>query len=265
MNLFSENKVKNALNSNEFVIGPSITAANADVALTLANCGFDFLWIEMEHSPVTLESARSMIMATKNLVVPFIRVPINELWLAKRALDIGCYGVIFPFVSTKIQAEQAVNACKYLPDGLRGYGPAMAASLWGKDQIEGYREWANSNIMVIVIIETNDAIKNIEDIASVKGIDVLFIGTNDLSLCVCGKIHNQSLEEFNALESAKAKVLASGRKNNIIVGCPVTEASQIRDLRNEGYRFFQVPNDLTLLEKGASDFIRDCRKTPVSV
>lgn len=258
MNPFSENKVKNALNSNEFVIGPSITAANADVALSLARCGFDFLWIEMEHSSITLESARSMIMATRELVVPFIRVPINELWLAKRALDIGCYGVIFPFVSTKSQAEQAVNSCKYPPCGLRGYGPAMAASLWGKDKIEGYIEWANSNIMVIVIVETEEAIENIEDIASVKGIDVLFIGTNDLSLRICGQIHNLSLEN-DAVKDAKAKVLASGRKNNIIVGCPVTKTDQIKNLRDQGYRFFQAPNDLTLLEKGANDFISRAR------
>jgi 2-keto-3-deoxy-L-rhamnonate aldolase RhmA len=100
------------------VIGATVTAANPDVAATLAGAGFDFLWIEMEHSPLTLETARSMILATRGLMaMPFIRVPVNEPWMAKRALDIGGLGVIFPFTSTRELAEQAVKACKYPPPG----------------------------------------------------------------------------------------------------------------------------------------------------
>src|SRR5262245_36794013 len=86
----AENPVKKALKEGKVVIGSTFTAANVDVAITLAGAGFDFLWIEMEHSPLTLESVRSMILATRGLkAMPFTRVPVNELWTAKRVLDIG--------------------------------------------------------------------------------------------------------------------------------------------------------------------------------
>src|SRR5262245_16223805 len=90
----TENPVKKALKEGKVVIGATVTAANADVAATLAGAGFDFLWIEMEHSPLTLETVRSMILATRGLkAMPFTRVPVNEPWMAKRALDIGSLGV----------------------------------------------------------------------------------------------------------------------------------------------------------------------------
>src|SRR5215470_14613266 len=128
----TENPVKKALKEGKVVIGATVTAANPDVAATLAGAGFDFLWIEMEHSPLTLETARSMILATRGLkAMPFTRVPVNEPWLAKRVLDIGSLGVVFPFTSTRALAEQAVKACKYPPLGVRGSGPAMAAARWG--------------------------------------------------------------------------------------------------------------------------------------
>src|SRR5712692_1325615 len=94
------NPVKKMLREGKVAVGVTITAGNVDVAATMANAGFDFLWIEMEHSPLTLESVRSMILATRGLkAVPITRVPINEPWLAKRVLDIGSLGVIFPFTS----------------------------------------------------------------------------------------------------------------------------------------------------------------------
>src|SRR5262245_2160852 len=93
----SENAVKKALKEGKVVIGSTVTAANVDVAFTLAGAGFDFLWIEMEHSPLTLESVRSMILATRgSKALPFVRVPVNEPWEAKRVLDMGGIGVIFP-------------------------------------------------------------------------------------------------------------------------------------------------------------------------
>src|SRR4029453_5564229 len=130
--VITENPVKKALKAGKVVVGATVTAANPDVAATLAGAGFDFLWIEMEHSPLTLESVRSMILDTRGLrAIPFTRVPVNELWTAKRALDIGSLGVIFPFTSTRELAEQAVKACKYPPQGLRGSGPAVASARWG--------------------------------------------------------------------------------------------------------------------------------------
>ena len=97
-----QNPVKLALKEGQPVIGATITATSPDVAATLASSGFDFLWIEMEHSPLTLETVRSMILATRGMkAMPFTRVPVNEPWLAKRVLDAGSLGVVFPFTSTR--------------------------------------------------------------------------------------------------------------------------------------------------------------------
>src|SRR5262245_66656061 len=130
--VITENPVKKALKEGKVVIGATVTVANPDVAATLSGAGFDFHWIEMEHSPLTLESVRSMILATRGLkAMPFTRVPVNELWTAKRVLDIGSLGVIFPFTSTRALAEQAVKSCKYPPLGIRGFGASLASSRWG--------------------------------------------------------------------------------------------------------------------------------------
>jgi 2-keto-3-deoxy-L-rhamnonate aldolase RhmA len=243
--------VKKALKEGKVVIGATVTAANPDVAATLAGAGFDFLWIEMEHSPLTLETARSMILATRGLMaMPFIRVPVNEPWMAKRALDIGSLGVIFPFTSTRELAEQAVKSCKYPPQGIRGYGPAMASSRWGMSGSD-YAKFANENVLVVAIIEQKQAIDNIEQIASVPGVDVLFIGVNDLSysLGVGGKTNDPIVED------AVSKVLAAGKKHNIPVGYPAGNPAEINKRIAQGFRFFQASSDLGMMGAAARDLL----------
>ncbi len=249
--VITENPVKKALKEGKVVIGATVTAASPDVAATLAGVGFDFLWIEMEHSPLTLESVRSMILATRGLkAMPFTRVPVNEPWLAKRVLDAGSLGVIFPFTSTRALAEQAVKACKYPPQGVRGYGPAMASSRWGMSGGD-YAKFANENVLVVVIIEQKLAIDNIEEIASVPGIDVLFIGVNDLSfsLGVGGRTNEPIVEE------AVNKVLAAGKKYNIPVGYPAGNPVEINKRIAQGFRFFQASSDLGMMAAGARDVL----------
>jgi 2-keto-3-deoxy-L-rhamnonate aldolase RhmA len=252
----TENPVKRALKEGKAVFGATVTIANADVAASLAGAGFDFLWIEMEHSPVTLESVRSMILATRGLkAVPFARVPVNEPWQAKRVLDMGSLGVVFPFTSTKELAEQAVKSCKYPPVGVRGFGPGMAATRWGMGGMD-YVKFANENVLVIVMIEQKEAVDNIEEIASVPGIDVLMIGVNDLSFSmgVGGKTTDPSVEE------AVAKILAAGQRHKIPVGYPTGSPAEINRRIAQGFRFFQASSDLGLMSSGARDMFSKIQK-----
>lgn len=251
LTVLDHNPVKRALREGKTVIGTTITAANVDVAATLAAAGFDFLWIEMEHSPLTLESVRSIILATRGLkAVPITRVPVNEIWQAKRVLDIGSLGVIFPFTSTRALAEQAVKSCKYPPLGLRGFGPGMAASRWGLGG-QDYVKFANENVLVVTIIEQKLAIDNIDEIASVPGIDVLFIGANDLSfsLGVGGKLNDPLVED------AVTKVLAAGKKYGIPVGYPTGSPTEINKRIAQGFRWFQASSDLGLMASGARELL----------
>ncbi len=242
------NPVKKTLKDGGVVIGGTLQAANPDTAAIMANAGFDFLWLEGEHSPLTLETMRNIILLTQGRrAVPFTRVPVNELWTAKRMLDIGSLGVIFPFTDSAELARQAVAACKYPPEGRRGVGPGMASSRWPAPG--GYPKWANENVMVITIVERPVAIEHIEEIAAVPGIDVIFIGLNDLSYGygVPGQLGAP------VMKAAVERVMAAAKKHDIAVGGPGGPAD-IKRMIAEGFRFIQGPSELSLLQTAARDF-----------
>jgi len=224
---------------------------NVDTALALANAGFDFLWIEMEHAPISLESLREILLATRGAkAVPVTRVPANEVWLAKRVLDAGSLGVVFPFTSTRELAERAVAACRYPPLGVRGFGPALALSRYGMGAAD-YVRFANENVVVVVIIEQKEAVENIEAIASVPGVGVLFVGVNDLSysLGVAGRTRDPLVEQ------ALAKVLDAGRRHGIPVGYPTGDPTEINRRIAQGFRFFQASSDVGLMAGAARDML----------
>ncbi len=253
-----ENPVRKQLKEGKPVIGATITVASPDVAAQAANLGFDFLWIEMEHSPVTLETVRNMILATRGLkAVPFTRVPVNDLWTAKRVLDAGSLGVVFPFTSTPELARQAVDACKYPPVGKRGAGPGLASFRWSGP--ESYYDFADRNVMVIIIIEEKRAIEKIDEIAATPGIDVMFIGTNDLSFSYG---HRGNATHPEVLEAIR-KVAAAGRKHNVPVGRPAASPELIEQYRKEGFTFFQGPGDLALMSAGARPLLQALGKSGI--
>ncbi len=251
-----ENPVRKQLQEGKPVIGATVTVPSPEVAAQLANMGFDFLWIETEHSPITLETLRNMILATRGLkAVPITRVPVNELWTAKRVLDEGSLGVIFPFTSTPELARQAVAACKYPPEGARGFGPGLAGFRWPAP--EGYVKFANRNVMVVTIIEQAKAVDQIEEIASVPGIDVLFIGVNDLSysLGLSGRQNEPKLQE------AITKIVAAGKKHNLPLGRPAGSAEQVQQYVKEGFLFFQASSELGLMAAGANTLLKPLGKS----
>ena len=246
-----ESALRRALLEGRPVVGATVTVPNVDSALTLANAGFDVLWIEMEHSPITLESLRAILLATRGArAVPITRVPANEVWLAKRVLDEGSLGVVFPFTSTRELAERAVSSCRYPPLGVRGFGPALALSRYGMAAPE-YVRFANENVVVVAIIEQKEAVENIEAIASVPGIGVLFVGVNDLSysLGVGGRTSDPLVEQ------ALSKVLEAGRRHGVPVGYPTGNPTEINRRIGQGFRFFQASSDIGLLAGAARDLL----------
>ena len=245
-----ENPVKKQLRDGKPVIAGTVTVPSAEIAAQMANLGYDLLWIEMEHSPITLETLRNMVLATRGLkALPFARVPVNELWTAKRVLDAGALGVIFPFTSTPELARQAVAACKYPPEGLRGAGPGLATFRWPAP--EGYYKFANENVTVI-IIEQARAVDQVEEIAKMPGIDVMFIGTNDLSfsLGVGGEQGHPKLQE------AIQKVVTAAKRNNIPLGRPAGSPEQIQQYIKQGFTFFQGGSELGLMAAGARPLLQ---------
>ena len=252
-----ENPVKKLLREGSPVIGGTITVPSVETAAQMANMGFDFLWIEMEHSPITLETARNMILATRGLkAVPVIRVPVNELWTAKRALDAGAMGVIFPFTSNADLARKAVAACKYAPAGRRGSGPGLATFRWPAPG-EGYHKFADRNVLVILMIEDKDAVENIEEIAAVPGIDVMYIGTSDLSF----SLGYGGQPDHPAVQEAIGKIVAAAQRNRVPLGRPGGSPDEIKGYLEQGFTVFQSPADVNLMRSGAQRYLEPLGKT----
>jgi 4-hydroxy-2-oxoheptanedioate aldolase len=250
--------LKKALKDGRVVVGATISVPNVDTALAAAGAGFDFLWIEMEHGPISLESLREILLATRGApAVPITRVAVNEPWLAKQVLDMGSLGVIFPFTSTPELARQAVASCKYPPNGIRGFGPGLASARYGLSGAD-YVKFADENVLVVVIVEQKEAVDNIETIAAVPGIDVLFIGANDLSysLGVRGRTGDPIVEQ------ACEKVLAAARKHGIPVGYPAGSPEAIGRRIAQGFRFFQAGSETSLLRSGAQALLSKIDREP---
>jgi 2-keto-3-deoxy-L-rhamnonate aldolase RhmA len=245
-----QNPLKKMLVAGEYVIGTTVTVASAETAAQQAALGFDFLWIEMEHSPITLETLRNIVLATRGLkAVPVTRVPVNELWTAKRVLDAGSLGVIFPFCSTPELAQQAAAACKYPPHGRRGFGASLATFRW--PAAEGYANFADNNVIVVVIIEEQRALDQVEAIAATPGVDVMFVGTSDLSFSMGlrGQTGHPRVQE------GLKRVAAAGKANGKYVGLPVKDAEQIKKYIDWGFRWFQTSSELGLMARGAQQLL----------
>jgi len=245
-----ENPVKKLLREGQPALGITLTVGSAEIAAQAASLGFDFLWVEMEHSPVTLESLREMVLATRGLkAVPFARVPVNEIWTAKRVLDAGVLGVMFPFTSTPELARQAVAACKYPPHGRRGSGAGLARFRWPAP--ESYYDFADRNIMVIIIVEEARALEDIDAIAATPGVDVIFVGTSDLSFSLgCrGQLDHPEVQD------ALKKIVAAGRANHKILGAPAGDPALIRKYMDQGFLFFQTTTELNLMARGARQLL----------
>ena len=242
--------VKEKLRAREVVTACTITTNSVDIAAHAATLGFDFLWIEMEHSPITLETLRNMVLATRGLqALPFARVPVNEIWTAKRVLDAGVFGVIFPFTSTPELARQAVAACRYPPHGRRGSGATLARFRWPDAQ--RYSDSADENITVIGIIEEVSAVDRIDEIAETPGLDVLFIGTSDLSF----SLGLRGEQQHPHLDQAIAAVVAAAKRHGKFLGRPANSPQQIAKFREQGFQLFQAPTEIGFMAAGARQYL----------
>ena len=245
------NPVRARLEAGQPVFGLGITTASAEVAARAATLGFHLLWVEMEHSPITLETLRLMVLATRGLPASvFARVPVVELWTAKRVLDQGVGGVIFPFIGTPEQAVRAAAACKYPPLGKRGSGAAAAARTW--PSAGNYYDSADANVMTVCVVEDVSGLDNIDAIAATPGIDVIFIGTSDLSfaLGLRGRLNEP------ALDAAIARIVKSARSRGKFLGLPVWSVEEIRHYMDEGFLFFWCGTEIGLMENGARQLLK---------
>jgi 2-keto-3-deoxy-L-rhamnonate aldolase RhmA len=171
------NTVKQKLMEGESVVGGTVSSPDPNIYCAMANAGFDFLWIEMQHSPLGYQDVARMIWACRGApALPFIRVPDATEGDIQKAMDIGALGIIVPMVTSAEKMERAVRFAKYPPLGVRSQGGGQYGALWGDD----YRATANDNIMVIAMIEQPAGVAVADEIAAVAGVDVVFAAASDL-------------------------------------------------------------------------------------
>ena len=210
-----KNYLKKTLEEGKNVFGPFMKFTDPAAVEIMGFAGFDFVIIDAEHGPISMQSAQNMIRAAETAnITPIIRVSSNDEALILRALDIGAQGIEIPQVNSKPQAIKAVKSVKYSPQGERGVCRYVrAANYSSMDKFEYFKS-ANEETMIIAHIEGVEGINNLDEILSVPGIDVIFIGPYDLSqsLGIPGQVNNPLVTE------KMKEVVLKCKQNKIAVG-----------------------------------------------
>jgi 2-keto-3-deoxy-L-rhamnonate aldolase RhmA len=191
-------------------LGIGLTCPSPELAQICAHSGFDVVLIDMEHGPVSIESASRMVTATIGTnAEAWIRVAANDETLIKLALDSGARNIVVPMVTTRAEAEQAVAAAKYPPRGVRGWGPFRAQYQWQTNMI-GYAQRADRETQVTALIEHPRAIENLDEILSVEGLGGAIAAPLDLAVNMGFSDGPGHPEVQRALASASSKIAAKG-------------------------------------------------------
>lgn len=244
------NELKRRLKADEQLFGTWITLEAPIVSEMMSTLGFDYFVIDTEHAPLDMRTAQTLIQAmhSTSKTTPIIRVWWNDIVAIKRALDVGAYGVLVPWVNNKEEAELAVKATRYAPDGLRGCGPRRAA-MFDPD----YFKTADKEIAVVVQIETKKAVANIEDICSVEGVDATYIGPADLSASH-GHLGNMSHPD---VQKAIDRVYDATKAAGLAAGIHQASGSTIKKRMDRGYNLVTVGNDLIYMRMGVQNQFKE--------
>lgn len=239
------NHVRAKLKRGAPSVGTWLTLPDPVAARLMARVGFDWLTVEMEHAPINLETAvQSLAVIAAEGVAPLVRVPWNTGENIKRVLDNGAWGIVVPMVNSRAEAEAAVAAARYPPLGQRSVGGQLHAASFDTDPATYYAR-ANEEILVVLMIEHVRAIQAADDICRVPGVDVVFIGPNDL----CNSMGKAPVFDSPDREfvEAVAHVLTTARKHGVTPGIHVLDAPAAQRRIQEGFQFIAVTSEAGMM------------------
>jgi len=216
-------------------------------AEVMAHAGWDSLTIDMQHGPVDYASLVPMLQAISTTdTVPVVRVPWHDPGLIMRVLDAGCYAVICPMINTREEAEAFVGACRYPPEGYRSYGPYRATLYGGED----YTDHANETVVTMAMIETKEALEDLDGILNVPGLDAVFVGPSDLGQSL-GLGPGMDREEPEVVK-AITRVVGAAREKGLAAGIFTNSTEYAGRMIEAGFNFVNVSSDVRLMADAAS-------------
>ncbi len=243
-------------NDGESTLGGWLSLPNSVTAEATARVGFDHVCIDAQHGVVSYSDIVAMVQAILlGGSRPIVRVPWNEAGKIGKVLDAGAHGVIVPMVNTVEEAKAAVRACRYAPEGARSYGPTAAGM-----RVDGaYADWARDNVVVIPMIETMQAVDNLDDILAVEGIHAIYVGPADLSLTLGLPPGNN--DDSPAFVAALDAVVQACNKAGVIPGIHASGELAARRLAM-GFRMVTVGTDLVAMKAGLQSDLAKASGSP---
>ncbi len=251
-----KNNLKKLLKDGKPIINGWLQIPHSYPAEVMAKQGYDSLTIDMQHGVVDYPNALQMLQAISTTdVVPMARVNWNEPGQIMKILDAGAYGVICPMVSNRNEAESFVRACLYPPKGYRSFGPVRGLLYGGAD----YGKHANDEILKFAMIETKEALSNLDEIMSTEGLNGIYIGPADLSLAV-GAEPSFDIPETSPVFKVILNILEHAKKNNIIPAIHNMSPEYAEKMINLGFRLVTIGADQRYMSAGAKAAIDKIRK-----
>ena len=240
------NKLRTIWQAGAAAVNGWLAIPNSFSAETMAHQGWDTLTVDMQHGVVDYQAMVTMLQAISTTnTVPVVRVPWLEPGILMKTLDAGAYGVICPMVNTREDAQKLVAYTHYAPRGTRSFGPVRALLYGGAD----YPQHANDTIVTFAMIETAQALDNLDDILSVEGLDAIYIGPSDLSLALgCTPTFDDlDPKAAEAVDHIVARAKAHGVVAGIHNGTPEAALKRVA----KGVQFVTVGSDARLIAAGA--------------
>lgn len=242
-----ENALLAAWREGRQTIGCWLSLGNAYSAEALAQLGFDYMCIDLQHGLVDYHDLTYMLPAISNgNTTPLVRVPWNEPYEIMKALDAGAYGVIVPLVNNREDAEKAVAACRYPPDGNRSFGPIRGALYGGR----GYAAHANEHMACIAMIETQEGLRNLDEILATPGLDGIYVGPADLALAL-GMPALGDTDDAGHMETV-LRILESGHNHGVPVGIHTSSLDYCQKRLAAGFDFVTLGSDAGFMTRAAA-------------
>lgn len=248
-----QNAFKAAIKAQQKQIGMWVSLAHPYAAEVVASAGYDWLCVDMEHSPGDVMTTLTQLQAIAPHTSAIVRPPWNDTVMVKRLLDAGAPGVLFPMVQTVAEAQAAVAATRYPPNGVRGVAGGIRPSRFGRDKT--YYDWAEDETCIILQVETQAALDIAVEIGTVEGCDGVFFGPADIAADM-GMIGQPLHDDVWARIMPAARALMD---KGVPVGTLVTQPDKAKALLNEGFTFVAVGTDVGLLVNAADRLLADVR------